>query len=84
MRERDEILACLAYWIPHYRQLRKLNQMELAVRVGVDLRQIGRIEQQVNAPSIILASRIADALDVSLDQLLQPLPPQDSHPPLQS
>lgn len=76
MRERDEILACLAYWIPHYRRLRKLSQLELAVRVGVDTRQIGRIEQQVNAPSVILASQIADALEVSLDQLLQPLSPQ--------
>lgn len=72
MMERDELSAALAYRVRHYRQQRKLSQLELAVRVGVDTRQIGRIEQQVNLPSIILLCRIAEALEVSLDELVHP------------
>lgn len=72
MRERDEISATLAHQVRHYRQKRKLSQLELAVRVGVDTRQIGRIEQQVNLPSIVLLCRLAKALDVSLDELVRP------------
>ena len=53
MSERDEILAILAYWVHYYRKERGLSQLELAVRVGVDTRQIGRIEQQKNLPSLV-------------------------------
>ena len=73
MRERDEILATLTHQVRHNRQQRKLSPLELAVRVGVDTRQIGRIEQQVNLPSIVLLCRIAEALEVSLDELVRPL-----------
>lgn len=76
MRERDEILATLAYQVRYYRQQQKLSQLELAVRVGVDTRQIGRIEQQDNLPSIVLLCRIAEALDVSLNELVLPPPKQ--------
>lgn len=76
MRERDEILTTLAYQVRYYRQKQKLSQLELAVRVGVDTRQIGRIEQQDNLPSIVLLCRIAEALDVSLNELVLPTPSQ--------
>lgn len=72
MSERDEISATLAYWVRYYRKKRKLSQLELAVRTGVDTRQIGRIEQQTNLPSIILLCRLAEALNVSLDDLVRP------------
>lgn len=77
MRERDEISTILAHQVRHYRRQRKLSQSELAVRVGVDTRQIGRIEQQVNLPSIVLLCRIAEALDVSLDELVSPSPSEN-------
>nr|WKN38683.1 helix-turn-helix transcriptional regulator [Tunicatimonas sp. TK19036] len=78
MENRDEILEALAYWVHYFREKQKLSQLELAVRVGVDTRQIGRIEQQVNAPSIVLVYRIAKALDVTLNQLVQPMEPEQT------
>ena len=74
MSERDEILAVLAYWVRYYRKQQGLSQLELAVRCGVDTRQIGRIEQQSNVPSLILAVRLAKALEIPLSDLVQPLP----------
>ena len=46
MDEKEEIVARLATNLRYYRKQRDWSQSELAVRVGVDTRQIGRIEQQ--------------------------------------
>lgn len=74
MSERDEILAAVAYWVRYYRKQQGLSQLELAVRVGVDTRLVGRIEQQQNVPSLVLAVQLARALSTSLDDLIQPRP----------
>lgn len=74
MDDKDEFKARLAYWVQYYRTKQGLSQMELAVRVGIDTRQIGRIEQKVNTPSVILAYHIAKILKVKVDSLLQPIP----------
>ena len=74
MSERDEILAIVAYWVRYYRKQQGLSQLELAVCCGVDTRQIGRIEQQSNVPSLILATQLAKALGVTLNDLVQPIP----------
>jgi len=74
MSERDEILAILAYWVRYYRKQQELSQLELAVRSGVDTRQIGRIEQRKNLPSLVLAIRLAKVLKVTLNDLVQPKP----------
>ena len=70
--ERDEIFAVFAKNMRYYRKQRGLSQSELAVQIGVDTRQIGRIEQRVNAPSIILSYRIAQALGITVNDLLKP------------
>ena len=70
MSERKEVSAILAKQVRYYRKKRKLSQLELALQTGVDTRQIGRIEQQVNLPSIVLLRRIAKALEVSIDALV--------------
>ena len=72
MDEKEEIVARLATNLRYYRKQRGLSQSELAVRVGVDTRQIGRIEQQVNAPSIVLCYRIAQSFEISIDDILAP------------
>lgn len=72
MDEKEEIVARLATNLRYYRKQRDWSQSELAVRIGVDTRQIGRIEQQVNAPSIVLCYRIAQSFEISIDDLLAP------------
>lgn len=70
MDEKDEIVARLATNLRYYRMQRGWSQAELAARVGVDTRQIGRIEQQVNVPSFVLAYHISQAFGVRLDDLI--------------
>ena len=70
--DRDEILGTFAGNVRYYRTQQGLSQLELAVRIGVDTRQIGRIEQQNNAPSIVLSYQVAQALGVTVNDLLEP------------
>ena len=70
MDEKDKIVARLATNVRYYRMQRGWSQAELAARVGVDTRQIGRIEQQANVPSIVLSYHIAQAFGVTLNDLL--------------
>lgn len=70
MDEKDEIVARLATNVRYYRMQRGWSQAELAARIGVDTRQIGRIEQQVNVPSFVLAYHISQAFGVTLDDLI--------------
>ena len=72
MDEKDEIVARLATNVRNYRTQRGWSQAELAARVGVDTRQIGRIEQQANVPSIVLAYHIAQAFEITLNDLITP------------
>ncbi|MFW6599140.1 helix-turn-helix transcriptional regulator [Propionibacteriaceae bacterium Y2011] len=46
-----------------------LTQAELAARLGVDVRQIRRYEANTTEPTLQGARRLADLLDVSLDEL---------------
>jgi transcriptional regulator with XRE-family HTH domain len=69
MDERDEIFAIFAKNVRYYRNQRGLSQSELAVRIGVDTRQVGRIEQEVNVPSIVISYQIAQALGITLNDL---------------
>ena len=48
----------------------KLSQDDLAKKIGTSAPIIGRYEREEIKPSIDVASKIADALDVSLDYLL--------------
>lgn len=52
------------------RKRKKLSQSELAKMVGTIAVTIGRYERGEIKPSIDIASKIADALDVSLDYLV--------------
>lgn len=59
----------LAVW----RKERGLSQMKLAAAIGVTLATIANIEQARNEPSLSSAQKIADALDLDLDQIIWPL-----------
>jgi transcriptional regulator with XRE-family HTH domain len=52
------------------RQQRKLSQMELAERVGLHYNHIGRYERGVSRPAADALKRLADALSVSTDYLI--------------
>jgi DNA-binding XRE family transcriptional regulator len=46
-----------------------LTRQELADRVGVHYQTIGYLERQEYSPSLVLALRISQALNVTTDQL---------------
>jgi transcriptional regulator with XRE-family HTH domain len=48
----------------------KVSQSELAVKAGVHANLIGRYERDEAIPSVEIASKIADALNVSVDFLI--------------
>jgi transcriptional regulator with XRE-family HTH domain len=51
------------------RRLRGLSQAELARRLGMPRQQVNNYEKDRFDPSLEVAKRIADALEVSLDAL---------------
>jgi len=52
-----------------YRKRKRMNQSELAEKVGVAVMTISRIEKGNEAPLTVTIRAIADALGVSLDEL---------------
>lgn len=52
------------------RKSKKISQDELAKKIGVHAPVIGRYERNEVKPSIEVATKIADALEVSLDYLV--------------
>ncbi len=59
----------IGHKITELRKLKDLSQTEFAKQVGVSREMIGRYERDEVMPSIEVAKKIADALDVSLDYL---------------
>jgi len=51
------------------RKAKKISQAELAKEAGVSREIIGRYERNEVSPSVDVAKKIADALEVSLDYL---------------
>ncbi|WP_103072695.1 helix-turn-helix domain-containing protein [Aquimarina sediminis] len=60
----------LGQQITKLRKQKKLSQNELGKKVGTSGDIIGRYERDEVKPSIEVASRIADVLEVSLDYLI--------------
>lgn len=52
------------------RQRMELTQQKLAAKVGVTPAAIAQYELGVKSPSIVTASRIAEALEITVDELL--------------
>lgn len=51
-----------------------MSQSELARATGINVRQLGRYEQDENEPSLSIAARLAQALNLTLDQLAETRP----------
>ena len=62
-------MSVTAERIQQLRQQKKLTQSELAELVGTTRVTVGRIERDINKPSIGMLSLIADALDTTMDYL---------------
>lgn len=56
--------------ITHQRKQKKWSQDELAKRIGTSAPIIGRYERDEIKPSIEVAARIADELEVTIDYLV--------------
>lgn len=54
------------------RKLRRLTQEQLAFEADIDLTYVGGIERGQRNPTLIVMSRIAEALQVRLCDLLKP------------
>jgi len=52
------------------RQQRKLSQEQLAFEAEIDLTYVGGIERGKRNPSLLVMARVADALSVPLNKLL--------------
>lgn len=53
------------------RQELGLSQSDLSRAAGINARQLGRYEQDQNEPSLSVAAKLADALNLTLDQLAE-------------
>ena len=58
--------------IKAWRQKRNMIQKELAAAVGMDVTQMWAIENDRNSPSLRTIARIADALQISVPELISP------------
>ena len=79
-QRRIQALRVLGTTIRHYRLARGLSITELARRTGLHRTFIGHLERGVHDPSVLHLWRIAQALQVPLTALVQPLnwiPPED-------
>jgi putative transcriptional regulator len=59
----------LANRLKEERERLGLTQAELAARVGVSRKTVNTVENRVFTPSALLALKLAQALDVSVEQL---------------
>ena len=57
--------------IRHYRRLRGLYQTQLAKMAGLSRTTVARIECDANPPNITTLKRIADALAISITDLVR-------------
>ena len=61
----------LANTIKSHREAANLTQMELAARMGVSRKTVNTVENSVFAPSVVIALKFANALEVSVEELFQ-------------
>ena len=70
-----ELLATLGATIRSHRETSGLSQENFARQIGMDRAYIGRIERGSQNISIVTAAKIANALGISLSDLLKTLTP---------
>ena len=81
MRERV-LRASLARALKQVRTSRGLTQRALAAKAGIGEKYLSRIERSLATPSVLVVLKLAQALDVRLEELLSlpsvPVPPHTS------
>jgi transcriptional regulator with XRE-family HTH domain len=53
-----------------YRALRNISQEELSKKVDIHVVQLSKYERGLSAPSIKVVERLAEALEISIDELV--------------
>ncbi|WKN46513.1 helix-turn-helix transcriptional regulator [Tunicatimonas pelagia] len=67
----EELTRRLASNIRRYRKVKKITQVVLAAKADTDERYIQSIEAGDRVPGVIIAYRIAQALEISVDTLFE-------------
>ena len=57
--------------IKHLRELRNMTQHALASELGISQKQLSRIEKNDVSPTIEMVTRIGEALEVSVQEILK-------------
>ena len=70
IRLKRKILKNLGVRVKYFRNLKGISQETLAFQVGVDRTYIGANEQGTRSPSVYCLFVIANALDISLNELM--------------
>ena len=70
VRLKKKILKSLGVRVKHFRNLKGISQETLAFQIGVDRTYIRAIEQGTRSPSVYCLFIIANALDISLNELM--------------
>ena len=70
IRLKKKILKNLGLRLKYFRNLKGISQEALAFQIGVDRTYIGAIEQGSRSPSIYCLFIIANALDITLNELV--------------
>lgn len=63
-------IQALAKNVKEHRDKKKLSQLELALKVDCSRNQISRIENCQGNPTLLLLTNLADAIGISLFELL--------------
>lgn len=67
----EPLIATFGRNVQRQRQAMKISQEELAYRAGLHRTYIGMVERAERSISLMNAKKIADALNVKLDSLLE-------------
>jgi len=70
VRLKKKILKNLGLRLKYFRTLKGISQENLAFQVGVDRTYIGAIEQGLRSPSVYCMFTLANALNVTLSELV--------------
>jgi transcriptional regulator with XRE-family HTH domain len=72
--QHDDVVRAFASQLRELRVKRGLSQLQLAQRAHVNINYVGRLERAAAAPGIDLVGRLAQALEVSINDLLRSAP----------
>ena len=68
--DEKEFLKLLGENIVRYREIIGLKQIDLAVKLNMEDSSLRRIEKGRTNPTVLMLRRIADSLDVTVNELL--------------